>query len=171
MFTLTPEEARAKAEQNFLDGCNCSQAVLKVFAECMNADTDLLLRTSQPLGGGLCRQREICGTLSGLLMSLGLFEGSADTSDKNAKDILYADGQLLTKTFREHNGSIICRELLGLKKGENDSPLSTPRTADFYTKRPCKALCGEAAAILAEFLLEKQSLSFKSEDPVQQKNL
>lgn len=171
MFTLTPEEARAKAEQNFLNGCNCSQAVLKVFAEYFNADTDLLMRTSQPLGGGYCRMREICGTVSGMLMSLGLYEGSSDTSDKNAKDILYTDGQFLTNKFKKTNGSIICRDLLGLKEGENSTPVSTPRTEDFYTKRPCKTLCGEAAAILAEFLLEKQSQTLLSKDSGQQKNL
>lgn len=153
---ITPEEARIKAEENFLNGCNCSQAVIKVFSDYRNADTEMILKLIQPLGGGMCRSRETCGTVTGMLASLGLFEGSSDVKDKNAKDRLYTDGQKLIKRFEELNGSIICRELLGLSKGENASPVSTPRTPDFYTKRPCKKLCGLASQILAEFLNETE---------------
>lgn len=154
---MTPEEAREKAENNFLNGCNCTQAVVKVFSDELKLDSALILKAAQPLGGGLCRQRELCGTVSGMLMSLGLYEGTDDTSDKNTKDTLYSHGQFLTKEFSQKNGSIICRELLGLKKGENSSPVSTERTPDFYQKRPCKKYCGDAAAILAKYLSDKNN--------------
>lgn len=151
---ITPEEARSKAEENFLNGCNCTQAVTKVFSDYLELDNELILKLTQPLGGGLCRQREICGAVTGMLTALGLFEGSSDVTDKKAKDSLYTSGQKISHKYREVCGSLICRELLGLKQNENSEPVSTPRTADFYTKRPCKKLCGEAAAILAEHLSE-----------------
>ncbi len=111
---MTVENARNQAEANFLNGYNCTQSVFCVFARELGLNEDLALKISQPLGGGMCRMREVCGAVSGMLLALGLNEGSSNVSDKNAKDRIYGIGQKLSAQFREHNGSIECRELLGL---------------------------------------------------------
>ena len=168
MNTLTPEEARAQARQNFLDGYACAPAVAAVFAELFGYDRDMVLRLMQPFGAGMCRMREVCGTVSGMMAALGMCMGSADGT-KESKDAVYAEGQKLADRFRQKHGSIICRELLGLvpmgqsqealKEGKalnhkTDSPVSEERTAEYYKKRPCPDLCGEAAAIFATWLEE-----------------
>ena len=56
--------------------------------------------------------------------------------------------------FRKRNGSMICAELLGLKKPEGSS-MPEARTEQYYAKRPCAKMVEEAAAIWAEYL-EKQ---------------
>ena len=165
----TPEEARKQARQNFLDGYACAPAVAAVFASELGYDRDMILRLTQAFGAGVCRMREMCGTVSGMMTSLGMKMGSADGT-KESKDAIYAEGQRLATRFRERNGSIICRELLGLvpmgqseqafkeKKATAhpaDSPVSEARTSEYYKKRPCPDLCGEAAAIFAEWLQEQ----------------
>ncbi len=170
---MLPEEAYKRAKENFLSGLNCTQSVVKVFAEELGFDAQMMLRLAQPLGGGMCRMREVCGTVSGMMLCLGMLKGTSD-ADKTSKDTVYADGQKLAACFREENGSIICRELLGLvpmgtsekllKEGEADShevssPVSEARTSEYYKKRPCAELCGVAAKIFAEFLNSHSSQS------------
>lgn len=47
--------------------------------------------------------------------------------------------------FQGKNGSIICKELLGVS---DTSPTPEPRTAAYYKKRPCVELVGDAAELL-----------------------
>lgn len=164
------EEAKKRAEQNFLSGLNCTQSVAEVFAEELGFDRQQILKISLPFGGGVCRMREMCGTFSGIMFCLGMYLGES-SGDKTAKDNIYRHGQELARRFKEKNGSIICRELLGLvpmgtsdnlfkekKTGfhEADSPVSEQRTAEYYKKRPCPQLCGIAAEIFASWLNENR---------------
>ena len=71
--------------------------------------------------------------------------------------ILSADAVLSApEPLPKENGrdTIVCRELLGLKKGENAGPEATPRTPEFYQKRPCPALIRLAADILEQYIAE-----------------
>ena len=166
---MTAEEAAQKAEQNFKEGFNCAQSVLCTFSSEIGLSKDTALKTAPPFGGGVCRMSEICGPVTGMLMTLGFLEGSADPKDKDSKDRIYKTGQLLMQKFKEQNGSFICRELLGLAPmgesqkylasntvaGSASSPVSEERTGEYYKKRPCAKLCGDAARILAEYLAAK----------------
>jgi C_GCAxxG_C_C family probable redox protein len=65
-------------------------------------------------GGGVARQGEICGALTGALLALGEIEGKAMASDPVAgRDVLYARARELTEAFRTAHGAILCRELTG----------------------------------------------------------
>lgn len=164
---ISPDEAAIQAEQNFLEGYNCAQSVLLVFASELNLEKSTALRMAQSFGGGTCRLREMCGTVSGMLMALGCAEGSDDPRDKNAKDRLYKIGQSLVKRFSDLHGSFICKELLGLVPvgtsksflarevvSNSGSVVSEERTAEYYKKRPCPKLCADSARIFAEYLNE-----------------
>ncbi len=167
---MTPEQAGVQAESNFKKGYNCTQAVLCTFAEQLGLSEKEALRISQPLGGGMCRMRETCGTVTGMLLALGLLEGSDNPADKGAKDAIYAHGQELAARFRNLNGSIECRELLGLvpmgtaekamsegaasPKTTFTNPVSEARTEDYYKKRPCPKLCAMAAEIFQTYMNE-----------------
>lgn len=172
---MTPDEAKEKASSNFKSGMNCAQAVASVFAEELGYSTELIQSLALPFGAGMCRMREVCGTVSGMMLALGMSQpkksgGTTPAELKTEKDSVYADGQKLAAQFREKNGSILCRELLGLvplgtseallKEGKAashtpDSPISQNRTDEYYKKRPCAELCGVAAEIFQTFLDEK----------------
>ena len=147
-MTSTSEQAKEQAIKNFKSGMNCAQAVSTVFAERFGIKKEMLQMISQPFGGGMCRMREVCGCVSGMLLALGLYKGS-DEDSKEKKDKIYEIGQKLAKEFEDINGSIICAELLGTKKG---SPVSEARTKEYYKKRPCAELCGIAAEIFQKYL-------------------
>lgn len=142
---------KEKARNYFLEGYNCSQAVLLAYHEELGLDKDTAARLASSFGGGMGRLREVCGCVSGMLMAAGLMEGYSDPSDQEAKKAHYALVQKLAKAFQEKNGSIICRELLGLDH-KSDAPVPEARTKEYYKKRPCAELAADAAEILDEII-------------------
>ena len=146
-----------RARELFLSGYNCSQAVLGAFAQELSMPLDMALRLSSSFGGGMGRLREVCGAVSGMFMVAGLKYGYSDTSDHAAKTAHYTLIQSLAKKFSEENGSIICRELLGIDTKGADSPVPSERTQGYYKKRPCAELVAQAAGIIAQTMIEKEA--------------
>ncbi len=138
-----------KARELFLEGYNCSQAVLGAFCEDLGLPFETALKISSSFGGGMGRMREVCGALSGAFMVAGLSLGYANPTDKDAKAEHYRLIQAMAEEFKKENGSIICRELLGLSNSEKQSHIPDSRTAEYYKKRPCVQLV-EIAAEIAE---------------------
>lgn len=145
------------AKQNFMNGYNCSQAVLLAFCEDFGLEKETALKISEPFGGGMGRMREVCGTVTGMFMVLGLAMGNSDAKDGSTKKNVYKSVQELAEKFKQDNGSIICRELLGLQKANKESYVPSERTNEYYKKRPCPELCKYAADILEEYL-KKENL-------------
>jgi C_GCAxxG_C_C family probable redox protein len=139
------------AKELFTEGYNCSQSVFAAFCDETGMDLDTALKLSSSFGGGMGRLREVCGAVSAMFMAAGILYGYSDPSDKNAKAEHYELVQSLAMKFREENGSIICRELLGLPDGE-DSPIPEGRTADYYARRPCSELVEHSAKIVDEYI-------------------
>ena len=77
------------AEENFRKGYNCAQSVLLAFGDVTGLDDKTAAMLSSSFGGGLGRLREICGTVSGAAMVLGLVQGYADSDDPEAKTAHY----------------------------------------------------------------------------------
>ena len=135
------------ARSLFLQGYNCSQAVFCAFCDVTGLETDAAARMGSSFGGGLGRLREVCGTVSGAALVLGVARGYADPKDYAAKKAHYALVQEFAHRFREANGSIVCRELLkGTGATEGGDP--EKRTEEYYRKRPCPNLAYCAAEIL-----------------------
>lgn len=159
----SPEEMRQIAKNNFLSGHNCSQAVVSAFfdelgEEVFGMNKETAQRMAAPFGGGMSRLREICGSVSGMFMVAGLLYGYGENDPKSAKGEHYARIQELAKTYAARNGTIICRDLLGLPPKtasfQPESPKPEERTEQYYKKRPCADLAGEAAAILAQMIID-----------------
>ena len=143
-----------EAKNNFLNGMNCAQAVLCAFRDRCGLELDTALKLASGFGGGIARQREVCGAISGMCMAADLICGPEENAGKDAKDAHYAFIRELCDAFRAETGSIICRELLGLAPRQTDPPVSEVRTAAYYQKRPCAELVALAAKILSEHLPE-----------------
>lgn len=142
-----------RAYELFKEGYNCSQAVFGAFAEELGVDFDTAVKLASGFGGGIGRMREVCGTFTGLTMAASMIYGYNDPKDTETKTELYEKIRALADKFREENGSIICRELLGLQQAEK-SAVPEARTSEYYKKRPCAELCRYAAELLEQFIKE-----------------
>ncbi len=140
-----------RAYELFLQGYNCTQAVVGAFADIIGMDFDMAVRFGSGFGGGMGRLREVCGTFSGAVIVINMLYGYSDPKNVQAKAELYARIQELAAKFRQDNGSLICRELLGLSKPES-SPVPEARTAEYYKKRPCPELCRYSANMVEEYI-------------------
>ena len=141
------------ARQLFLQGYNCSQAVVCAFCDVTGLEMDAAARMASSFGGGLSRLREVCGTVSGAALVLGIVKGYSDPRDYAAKKAHYALVQDFARRFREQNGAIVCRDLLrGVDVTAGGAP--EQRTEEYYKKRPCPELAWKAAKILEEMLTE-----------------
>ncbi len=145
---------REIAENYFKEGYNCAQSVALAFSEEIKMDKKTVAMTSSGFGGGLGRLREVCGAVSGMVMVISALEGSFDPTNSSSKMEIYKKVQELVGEFKDKNGTIICRELLGLTK-EPISHVPDKRTKEYYKKRPCALLVGDAAEILEKYLNNK----------------
>ena len=151
---MTVQEREARAHEHFSEGYTCCQAVAMTFADVIGLPENEIARLTGGFGGGMGRMREVCGTVSGMTMVAGAMIPANDVADKAAKTANYALVQDMAGEFKQVNGSIICRELLGLSKPEG-TPVPSDRTPEYYKKRPCGELCAIAAGIVARKLENK----------------
>ena len=156
------ESRKEKAMELFAQGYNCSQSVVLAYADVLGLDWEQAAKLSASFGGGLGRLRHVCGSVSGMAMVAGMLTATSDPTDKEQKKENYEVVQQLAKEFEKRNGSIICRELLGLDDDQKNAvgadyqtgATPEPRTKEYYKKRPCKELVGEACDILENTLLK-----------------
>ena len=144
-------EHAVKAKELFDQGYNCAQSVLGAFAQELGMPFELAMRAASGLGGGLGRLRETCGAVTGMVEALTLAQGYHLPEQTEEKKALYASIQKLVLEFKEENGSILCRELLG-EEGMDNVPNPSPRTDAYYRRRPCGELVACAAQLLENYL-------------------
>ena len=135
----------------FKSGYNCAQSVFAAYADLLGMDTETALKMSSAMGGGIGRMREVCGTVSAMAMLAGLKEGNADPENEEAKEHIYALVRRMSALFKEQQGTIICRELLGIE-GMEESAKPSIRTPEFYASRPCGRIIACAAEIIEDVL-------------------
>lgn len=147
------ETRKEKAVRLFKEGFNCSQSVFAAYSDIYGIDEKTALKLASSFGGGMGRMREVCGTVSGMFLIAGLESGATEGGDTVGKKNNYDLVQQMAFEFKEINGSIICRELLGLEKN-SDNTVTKPeeRTKEYYKKRPCAMLVADAADVIEKVL-------------------
>lgn len=142
-----------KAEEIFRKGYNCSQAVFAAFADVVGMDEETALKIASPFGAGIGKLREVCGAVSGMTMVAGMMQGYSDPKDFDQKAEVYRIVHAMAEEFRQRQDGILCRELLGLKPGE-DAQEPQVRTEEYYHVRPCLRAVRDAADIAEKYLLK-----------------
>ena len=154
------DERVEKAKRLFKEGgFNCCQAVVLAYNDVFGIDGQTAAAISSGFGGGMGRMREVCGAVSGMVMLAGMIRPASDPSIKDWRTANYALVQEMAGDFKALNGSIVCKELLGLVpmgsqiQAPKESPEPSDRTPEYYKKRPCEELVGIAARIVGEKIL------------------
>lgn len=143
------EEHSARAKELFLSGYNCAQSVFLAFRDLTTLDEQTAAIVASSFGGGMGRLREVCGAVSGMSLVAGFLYPNFDPTNALSKKENYAAVQELAERFRQENGFIVCRDLLGLAQ-QKDDPTPSPRTESYYKRRPCAEYVAIAARIVAE---------------------
>lgn len=97
-------------------------------------------------------------------------KGAVEGKDREGKAANYALVQELAAEFKKRNGSLICAELLGLRKPEGSS-VPEARTEQYYAKRPCAKMVEVAAQIWTEYLEKRPQSKKKNFLPLSKKKV
>ena len=98
----------------------------------------------------MARTGGTCGAVTGALMVIGLKHAKTRKDDDDSRELAYAMAQDLMDAFRERNGSLLCREILG-------ADVSTPEGIAEVRKRDlfrtvCPKFVRDAGEILEVLL-------------------
>lgn len=139
------------AAQYFLRGYGCAQAVLASFAPDYGLEETLALRIATGFGSGMGRLCQVCGALTGGFMVIGLKHGKV-LADGNRygpnTETTYRLVAELAEKFKQRNGSIICRELIGYDLSDPQQRAHVVELGLF------KTLCGKCIQDAVELLEE-----------------
>lgn len=146
-----------KAAAYFDNGFCCSQAVFTTFATEYGIEEELALKIATQFGGG-ARKGEMCGSVSGALMALGLKYGFSDGNAQKEKELAHQKAEEFMNRFIEREGTVVCRELLGhdlSKPGE----LEKCRASGIF-KTICPEMVRCAAEIVEQMLREENETTY-----------
>ncbi len=134
------------AASKFQDGYNCAQSVLHAVANKEMVNEDILLKVATGFGGGMARQQEVCGALTGGIMALGLKYGrGADESPEKTRNT-YEKTQGLFSEFKEHFSAVTCRDLL------HGIDLRTEEGQKFFKENDLsEKICTECVKFVADY--------------------
>ena len=124
--------------------------MLSVYGEQFGLDRELALKIACGFGGGIARMGKTCGAVSGALMVIGLKYGRASVEDKEAREKTYELVNGFVRKFESRNGSIECRDLLGVDIGTPEGSRDAREKNLFVTM--CPEFVKDAAEIIEEII-------------------
>jgi len=142
---------KEQAAQGFKEGFDCSQQVLAYAANRygLGVDEEEAFKIAASFGGGMWNG-DTCGCVSGALMAVGLKYGHCKPNDKQGKAHLIAKTGEFEKKFIERNGSLICKNILGLNPTVPEDMKTIVEQNLFFTI--CTGLVCSACEILDEVM-------------------
>jgi C_GCAxxG_C_C family probable redox protein len=136
-------------------GFGCAQSVASVFSEELGIDEITAQKMALGLGGGIGRQGEVCGALSGGVLVLGMKYGvnSMDgEANKVAKERVYELDKEFTRRYKERTGAIRCNDILGFDMNDPAARADASARGVFATR--CNKCIQDSVEILEEMLAE-----------------
>ncbi len=142
------------AQDCLKSGLSCSQAVLSAFIGQFDLDRDTALRISSAFGGGMGGLGGVCGAVTGAFMVMGLKYGSAGQHDDEEKARINRKAVEYMSRFRSHQGSILCRDLLGADIATPEG-LETAITKGLFDNI-CPVIIRSSVEILEEIISDEK---------------
>jgi C_GCAxxG_C_C family probable redox protein len=142
-----------KAIARHNSGFGCAQSVVSVFSEDFGIDEVTAQKIALGLGGGVCRQGEMCGALTGATIVLGMKYGVSNMdgeANKIVKEKVYTLGQELIRRYRERTGAIRCNDILGFDMNDPEARKDGHSRGVFNTR--CNKCIQDSVEILEEML-------------------
>ncbi len=137
----------------FKANIHCSQIVLGEFAEELGYDREEAYRMANAFGGGSFIG-DTCGCVQGASIAIGLKYGN-DTPNNKDQDMLCRQKLArFQKEFKEKNGSLECRALIGYdfgKEGDAEKAFESGKIFDV-----CPGYVQDAIAILRKMFDEDE---------------
>ncbi len=142
-----------KAIARHTSGFGCAQCVASVFSEELGIDEVIAQKMALGLGGGIGRQGEVCGAISGAVLVLGMKYGVSSMdgeANKVAKEKVYALDQEFIRRFKERTGAVRCNDILGFDMNDPAARAEASAKGVFATR--CNGCIKDSVEILEEMV-------------------
>ena len=133
-------------------GFNCSQSVLAAFSDLTGLSEQESFNVAGGFGGG-AGTGELCGAITGAVMTLGLLTPVDMDDPAGSKKRTVALSKELQKRFVERFGALRCQELLKAKV--QSDPVNTPAAHALGITTHCSIMIVTAVEIVEEMLAER----------------
>ncbi len=124
--------------------------MLSTYGGRFGLDRETALRVAGAFGAGMARTGEICGSVNGALMVIGLKHSKTRTDDDDSRELAYSLAQDFMDSFRERNHTLRCRELLGVDVSTPEG-IAVVRDKNLF-QTVCPKFVIDAGEILEEIL-------------------
>jgi len=142
--------AKEAAGRLFSMGLNCAQSVLASQSDLTGLSVSDSLRIATGFGAGMAMMQKTCGAVTGAYMAIGAKYGRTDPEDSASRDKTYSLIEAFNMRFLEMNGSLECRELLGVDLKTAEGAGEAEKGA--YFEKKCGKFVEDAGRILNEIL-------------------
>ena len=133
-------------------GFNCSQSVLAAFSDLTGLSQQESCNIAGGFGGG-AGTRELCGAITGAVMTLGVLT-PVDLSDPvGSKKRTVALSKEFQKRFQERFGALRCQDLM--EKKEAPTAETAPAAVRLGVTGHCSVMIVTAVEIVEEMLAER----------------
>lgn len=141
---MTKEEIDRRvriAMENHCKGYNCAQSVTCAFSDLVDMDEETLFKITEGLGLGMGGMEGTCGAISAAAILSGLTHSTGNLAAPNSKAESYKVSKQCMNSFKEKNGSLVCRDLKGVDTKK--------------VLRSCNGCIEDATTIIAESLFSE----------------
>jgi C_GCAxxG_C_C family probable redox protein len=134
------------AKELFLSGYNCAQSVLLSFADDLKYSKELAQKLAAGFGGGMGKQQETCGAVTGAIMVLGIYKGEQVNNNEELKAESYGSVKELASQFTAEFSTTKCKDLIGCD-------LNTPEgSAKFKEEKIMETVCADCVGKAVEIV-------------------
>jgi C_GCAxxG_C_C family probable redox protein len=136
---------------------NCAQSSFLALQEQFGLEDGAILKALTPFPG-LAFRGEVCGTVIGCVMALGLVFGREKLDDWGGYIHSIPPVRAFFRRFKREVGSIMCHDVVESEFGERFDlvePAETKRLLEAGAIEKCSAVIRKGVRIAAEIMLEK----------------
>jgi C_GCAxxG_C_C family probable redox protein len=134
--------------------------------EKLNVGSAEVFKASSALAGGVARQGETCGALTGAIMGVGCLVGREKLEDKKQYQKAMDISIELYNKFRDKIGHSICAEIHKIRYGKVYHLRIPEERKAFHDmgghgRKGCPEVCGVAAKIAGDMIMDIQDGKIK----------
>lgn len=139
-----------QAIESFTHGFTCAAAVFSAFSEDLGLDGETAKKIACGFGAGVSKTGNICGAVSGAILTIGLKYGKAAPGDDIATEKTRALSRRFIEEFTARHGSVNCTAILGYNISDPDE-YEKAKAEGLFTTR-CVECVSDSAEILEKIL-------------------
>ena len=147
-----------KVRAYFETSGNCAQSSFLALQEQFGLDGGMILKALTPFPG-LAFRGDVCGTVIGCMMAIGLAFGRERIDDWEGYIHSIPPVLSFSRRFKKEAGSIMCFEVIEGQLGdrfESVEPLETGRLIKAGALEKCSSTIVKGVRIAAEIIIEKR---------------